>query len=119
MSFKSFSQTLKSSIWLQGLLVAAIAYPVGVMAQSKTEHVISQKNRTYAPGKIEINKGESVTFLNDDVFLHNAILEDERMSFDSGSMEEGESLTVKFKKTGTFNVKCAIHPKMNLEVSVK
>jgi len=118
MIFKSFSQKLKSSIWLQGLLVAAIAYPVGVMAQSKTEHVISQKNRTYAPGKIEINKGESVTFLNDDVFLHNAILEDERMSFDSGSMEEGESLTVKFKKTGTFNVKCAIHPKMNLEVTV-
>jgi len=80
MIFKSFSQTLKSSIWLQGLLVAAIAYPVGVMAQSKTE---------------------------------------ERMSFDSGSMEEGESLTVKFKKSGTFNVKCAIHPKMNLEVTVK
>ena len=119
MIFKLFCRKLKSSIWLQCSLIAAIAFPVGVMAQSKTEHVISQKNRTYAPGKVEIKKGESITFLNDDVFLHNAILEDKRMSFDSGSMEEGESLTVKFKKTGTFNVKCAIHPKMNLEVIVK
>lgn len=111
--------SLRKSIWPKIAMVSLIAYPLGVLAQNETEHVISQKNRTYAPGKIEINVGESLKVVNDDIFLHHAFIDSDNMQFDSGSMEEMESTSVKFKKAGTYNMKCAIHPKMNLEVTVK
>ena len=101
------------------ILVAALAYPLGVWAQSKTDIVISQKNRTYAPGAISIDKGQSIKIMNDDIFLHHAFIKSDDMEFDSGSMDEGESAVVKFSKPGVYDVKCAIHPKMNLEVTVK
>ena len=110
---------LSTSIWPKVILVAAICYPIGVMAQSKTEHVISQKKRKYAPGKIEINQGESLKIVNDDIFLHHAFIDSPNLKFDSGSMDEGESAVVKFNKPGEYQVKCAIHPKMNLDVTVK
>lgn len=110
---------IKYSLTVKIILVAAIAYPLGVWAQSKTEIVISQKNRTYAPGAVTIQKGESVKILNDDFFLHHAFIDSDDMEFDSGSMDEGESATIKFSTPGVYNVKCAIHPKMNLEVTVK
>ncbi|WP_371397744.1 plastocyanin/azurin family copper-binding protein [Fretibacter rubidus] len=99
--------------------MAAIFYPIGVLAQSKTEHVISQKNRTYAPGKIDIKTGESLKIVNDDIFLHHAFIDSEALEFDSGSMDEGEQAVVTFDTPGIYNVQCAIHPKMNLEVTVK
>jgi plastocyanin len=116
---KAFLKYPLQSIWTKIALISLIAYPLGVLAQSKTEHVISQKNRTYAPGAIEINVGDTVKVVNDDIFLHHAFIESDDLEFDSGSMEEMESASVRFKKPGTYNMKCAIHPKMNLEITVK
>ena len=110
-----FRQSLLAKI----IVVGAIAYPIGVWAQANSDIVISQKNRAYAPGAVTIKKGQSITILNDDIFLHHAFIESDKMKFDSGSMDEGESVDVKFSKPGVFNVKCAIHPKMNLEVTVE
>lgn len=110
---------LLHSIWTKIFLVSLIAYPIGVWAQNQTEHVISQKNRTYAPGAIEINAGDTIKVVNDDIFLHHAFIKSDDMEFDSGSMEEMESAVIEFKKPGIYNMKCAIHPKMNLEVTVK
>ncbi len=100
-------------------LISLIAFPVGVLAQANSEIVISQKKRTYAPGKVTIQAGQSLKIINDDIFLHHAFVDSDEMDFDSGSMEEGESRTVQFNKTGTYQVKCAIHPKMNLDVTVE
>lgn len=100
------------------ILIGAIAYPIGVWAQSKSDIVISQKNRTYAPEAVTIKKGDTLKILNDDFFLHHAFIDSKKMKFDSGSMDEGESAQITFKTPGVYNVKCAIHPKMNLEVTV-
>lgn len=110
---------IKQSIWTKIIIVSAIAYPIGVWAQSGTEHVISQKNRTYAPKQIEIDAGDVLKIVNDDIFLHNALIESDDLSFDSGSMEEGESARVTFDTPGSYTLKCAIHPKMKLKVTVK
>lgn len=106
-------------IWVQLIFVSAISYPIGVWAQSKSETIISQKNRTYAPGKVTIKAGETLKIVNDDIFLHHAFVEGGDMDYDSGSMEEGESSDVTFEKPGQYQVLCAIHPKMKLDVTVK
>lgn len=102
-------------------LISAIAFPVSVFAQTEANkiQVISQKNRTYAPGEVEIKTGEKLRIVNDDIFLHHAFVDNENFTYDSGSMEEDETRDIIFDKTGTYEVRCAIHPKMLLEVTVK
>ncbi len=119
MKNKLILRRIKQSIWPKIIVVSAIAYPIGVWAQSGSEHVISQKNRTYAPKEIQIAAWDVLKIVNDDIFLHNALIESENLSFDSGSMEEGESASVTFDTPGAYTVKCAIHPKMKLNVTVK
>ena len=41
------------------------------------------------------------------------------MTYDSGSMEEGDSRTIKFEDAGEYELLCAIHPKMKLKVTVE
>ena len=42
-----------------------------------------------------------------------------QFKFDSGDQEPGSKTSVKFPVAGTFDVLCAIHPKMKLTVHVK
>lgn len=110
---------MSAPVWPKLMLAGLIAYPVGVWAQSNTTHIISQKNRTYAPGSVTINKGDTLKIVNDDIFLHHAYVDSDQMEFDSGSMEEGEMREVRFDKAGNFLLKCDIHPKMKLAVTVQ
>lgn len=100
-------------------LVSLFAYPLGVMAQANSDIVISQKKRQYAPGKVTIKAGQSIKIVNDDIFLHHAFVDSDKMDYDSGAMEEGETRSVEFDTPGQYQVKCAIHPKMNLDVTVE
>lgn len=102
-------------------LIALIAFPAGVLAQSATDDVItiSQKRRKYAPGAVTIKPGDTLRIVNDDIFLHHAFVDDEALQYDSGSMEEGEMRDIQFTEAGNYQVKCAIHPRMRLEVTVE
>ena len=118
MTLKAPALRLRQNSWIKFVLIGAVFYPLGVMAQSQTQHVISQKKRTYAPGAIEIKTGDSLKIVNDDLFIHHAFVDSDTLQFDSGSMDEGEHSVVTFDAPGTYQLKCAIHPKMNLDVTV-
>ncbi len=79
---------------------------------------VHKKKRKYAPGEISIKAGETIKIINDDIFLHHAYFDSDDLEFDSGSMEECNSANIIFTKAGFYQVKCAIHPKMNLDVTV-
>ncbi|WP_017932207.1 cupredoxin domain-containing protein [Robiginitomaculum antarcticum] len=110
---------MNASIWPKLLLAGAIAYPIGVWAQAGTSHIISQKNRSYAPGQITINKGDTLKIVNDDIFLHHTYIDSGGMSYDSGGMEQGEIRNITFDEAGNYLIKCDIHPKMKLDVTVQ
>lgn len=103
------------------ILVSLLTYPIGVLAQHASSDVItiSQKKRTYAPEAVTIKAGDSLRIVNDDIFLHHAFVDSPTLEYDSGSMEEGEKRDIYFENPGQYQVKCAIHPKMNLDVTVK
>lgn len=106
------------------LIIAAAAAGIftGSLALASTAqdgHVISQKKRKYTPKDISVKAGESVTVLNDDLFLHHTYIDHTNMKFDSGSMEEGDRIDILFKKKGAYDVLCKIHPKMKLTVTVE
>lgn len=95
------------------LILAATLLPLAALAQAT--HVIVQKGRRFSQGEITLNRGESLTFTNDDEFIHQMYVDG---LFDSDEKNPGEKLVQPFIRTGTFEVKCHIHPKMRLVVHV-
>jgi plastocyanin len=95
------------------LLAALLLLPLAAAAQPT--HVIVQKGRRFTPDQITINRGDSLTFTNEDEFIHQMYSED---LFDSDEKKPGETLVQPFTRSGTFEVKCHIHPKMRLVVRV-
>ena len=102
------------------LLLLAPLLPVSWAAFAADEaHTIVQKGRTFHPGEITINRGESLTFTNDDEFIHQIYSKSDAFNFDSDEKNPGENITETFTAAGTFEVHCHIHPKMKLVVHVK
>lgn len=81
-------------------------------------HIINQKNKTFIPHSLIVKVGDTITFQNSDPFAHNAYTDDEENEFDIGMQSPGRDITVDIKAAGKFNIECAIHPNMLVEVTV-
>ena len=79
-------------------------------------HTVVQSGRAFRPTEISINRGEALTFTNNDEFILQIFVSG---LFDSEEKTPGENLTENFTQSGTFEVHCHIHPKMKLIVHVK
>ena len=84
------------------------------------QYIVSQKGREFRPHEITLNRGETITIVNDDADLrHHAYIDADNFKFDSGDQEPGSRTNITFSVAGTFDVLCAIHPKMKLTVHVQ
>jgi len=79
-------------------------------------HIVDQKGKTFIPHTLKVKVGDTITFKNSDPFAHNAYTDDEANEFDIGMQKPGDDVTVPIKGAGKFNIECAIHPNMLLEV---
>jgi plastocyanin len=68
----------------------------------------------FTPSTLTIQVGQSVTFINDDDDEHTATGTD----FDTGKMNEGDSVTVTFNEPGTFTYICQFHADMQADIMV-
>ncbi|HUE64460.1 MAG TPA: cupredoxin domain-containing protein [Rhizomicrobium sp.] len=82
-------------------------------------HTIVQKGRAFHPAEATIARGESLTFTNNDDFIHQIFSQGPGFNFDSDEKNPGENITETFTAAGTFEVHCHIHPKMKLVVHVR
>ena len=97
---------MKRFLWLIFLLAPSMAF---------ADATIIQKGRRFNPPEVTIRSGESLTFTNNDEFIHQIY---STGLFDSDERTPGQTLTEAFGRTGTFEVRCHIHPKMKLIVHV-
>ena len=102
-------------------LVALAVLALGIVAlRAARELQVSQKGRAFQPGVLVLDRGDLVEILNDDApLLHHAYVSTPEFSFDSGEQLPGNHTEVRFTVPGTFTVRCAIHPKMHLYVTVR
>lgn len=115
---QSLSMRQKVSAVVTGLLAAALVSSLTALAYAAVS--VSQKGREFAPTRVAIKRGEVVQIVNDDLDLrHHAYIDSEKFSFDSGDQEPGTTAVITFPVVGTFDVLCAIHPKMKLSVQVR
>lgn len=102
------------------VLGANVAGLCVLASHAQLQNVVSQKGREFHPGEMTIQKGDTVLIVNDDADLrHHAYVDSDAFKFDSGDQEPGSKTSVRFPVVGTFDVLCAIHPKMKLTVHVK
>ena len=93
--------------------------PLGFALGSNTRVDVSQKGRAFAPGSVVISAGDTVAIHNDDEYVHQVYVDNPSFRFDSGEQEIGQTAEITFPVAGNFQVLCAIHPKMRLDVLVK
>ncbi len=101
---------------MKTILLTTVLLAGSLMA---TDHVINQKGKTFIPHEISVAVGDTITFKNSDPFAHNAYTDDEANEFDIGMQKPGVDVSVDVKAAGKFNIECAIHPNMLLEVTAK
>jgi plastocyanin len=99
--------------FLSGFFVLLMS---GVAGAANGDHVVSQKGRAFHPQDVTINRNESLTFTNEDSFIHQIYVDG---LFDSEEKAPGEILNETFPRPGTFRVRCHIHPTMRMTVHVK
>lgn len=88
-------------------------------AVAATDVKIMQKGKKFSEKKITLSVGDSLTFINDDKVTHNIHSRTKDHTFDFGAQKPGDIVTRKFAKAGKVKVRCAIHPKMKMTVTVK
>ena len=79
---------------------------------------VSMKDIKFNPGTVTIKAGGKVTWTNDDSVGHDVTADD----FESGSpggIEGGSTFSHTFKKAGTYDYVCSVHPGMEGTVKVK
>ena len=101
--------------------VAAAIFGLGTLVGlALPQYAVSQKGREFNPNQITIKRGETIEIVNDDEdLLHHAYIDSREFSFDSGDQQPGSRTDITFPVAGRFDVLCAIHPKMKLEVRVQ
>ena len=106
----------KPGIWLMGAAWVALA---AASAFAASEIVVQQKDLAFIPEKVQIQAGDTLVFTNEDNYGHNMHSTSAGAEFDLGRQAPGTRVPYVFRRAGTFEVYCRIHPKMRLEVVVK
>lgn len=104
---------------MKTILITLLISLAIVASVNAADHIIDQKGKTFIPHEITVAVGDTLTFKNSDPFAHNAYTDDETNEFDIGIQPAGTERTVTVKAAGKFDVECAIHPNMLLEVTAK
>ena len=79
---------------------------------------VSIANFAFSPKTITLNKGDTVTWINNDSAPHKAV-GDTLNSLSSETMSKGQKYTFTFNDTGDFAYHCSIHPSMKGNIIVK
>ena len=98
-------------------LIAASAV-LGLVGHAATDHVVSQKNKTFSEAKLTVRAGDAVVFRNDDAVPHNVFSGSAGFAFNLKTQAPGTESQTTFEKAGTVEVRCAFHPAMKLTVTV-
>lgn len=100
-------------------LGAGMALALSWNAALAADAVVIQKGLAFQPAQITVKPGDNVVFVNQDGFGHNVYSESAGGAFDIGLQQPNQRTSVPFRRDGTFEVQCRIHPKMKLKVTVQ
>ncbi len=80
--------------------------------------VVGQKGKAFSTAEVTVKPGEKLVFKNDDDVAHNVFSSAPGFAFNVVKMAPGSEHEVSFTREGSFDVRCAFHPKMKLKINV-
>jgi plastocyanin len=108
---------------MRNILVARLCTALLCIALSAAagaaDHVITQNSKAFSTTALNAKVGDTLSFRNDDPFVHNIFSLSDVQTFDLGTFAKGEVRQVKLTKPGKLEIECAVHPEMKLVVEVK
>jgi|GEM_PF-5913391 len=103
-------------VWL---MMPASNHETKVAPAHPGQHLISQKDKAFAPGKLVVKAGETLLFVNNDKVQHNIVSRNFSKPMIVESQKPGQWDRVQIPDKGTFEFRCLIHPNMKLTVEAK
>lgn len=97
----------------------AIAVAAAAVVAQAAEVTVTQRGKRFVPNEVTISVGDTVNFVNDDNITHNVFSKTDNHEFDIGPQKVGVTTSHTFTESGIVEVRCAIHPKMKLTVTIK
>jgi plastocyanin len=85
-------------------------------AQASKAKTVNIDHFEFLPPKLEVAKGTRVVFSNTSGTTHTAT---DKGVFDTGRIQTGHSVAVRFAQKGTFSYHCKIHPFMHGKIVVR
>lgn len=99
------------------LIVAMTAF-LALCARA-ADFELQQRAIHFSQSDLTIRAGDSVFFRNVDDVIHNLMVSaPDSDPEDKGLQSPGKTVMIKFMQAGTFEVRCAIHPRMKMTVTV-
>jgi plastocyanin len=95
--------------------LSAVALLAVGSAATAADGAVSMDSNAFAPSSVTINRGDSVTWTNNEQVPHDAT----GSGWFTPMLTLGQSATVTFNSAGTFNYLCTIHPEMTGRVVVR
>lgn len=86
-------------------------------ASAAATRTVAMRNIKFNPRNITIDRGDTVTWENEDAERHNAIGEDN--SFDTPVIDQGETSQHTFNNAGTIDYFCTLHANMEGTITVR
>lgn len=89
---------------------------------SSQNYNIVIENFLFNPAELDIKKGDTVIWTNQDSAPHNILesaTQSSKISFQSEILSKGQNFSFTFNDAGTFNYICGIHPYMKGKIVVK
>jgi len=98
-----------------GTASASVAQSTVADATAPVVTHVAMKNMKFSPATIEIKKGDTIEWKNDDITPHTAT----SATFDSGSIASDAAWRHTFTQAGSFPYTCTFHPEMKGTVIIK
>ncbi len=87
--------------------------------QAVQTNTVDIKDYAFSPAKIQVKKGTSVTWTNQDTVRHDVTPDQESDNFKASKLlDKGESYSYTFDTIGTYSYNCSPHPYMKGTVEV-
>jgi len=100
------------------IVIAVFASLVSLPAAA-AEIEVTQADKDFSVREITASVGDAIVFKNNDTVAHNVHSSTNGHRFDLGLQAPGGAARLDLPDPGDFTIRCAIHPKMKVNVSVK
>jgi plastocyanin len=97
-------------------LAFGLALPGAVSATRAEEIEVKIDNFTFAPQKLTVKAGTTVTWINEDDIPHTVV---STGHFRSKPLDTGDKFTFTFTTPGSFVYFCSLHPHMQASITVE